>query len=47
MEHWKDIAGFEGYQVSDQGRVRSFWQRPIRGRGARREIHYELEPHIL
>ena len=23
MEHWKDIEGCPGYQVSDQGRVRS------------------------
>lgn len=27
MEKWKDIPNFEGYQVSDQGRVRSFWKR--------------------
>lgn len=26
MEHWKEIAGYEGlYQVSDQGRVKSLW----------------------
>lgn len=24
MENWKNINGFSGYQVSDQGRVRSF-----------------------
>lgn len=27
MERWKDIEGFAGYQVSDYGRVRSFWKR--------------------
>lgn len=27
MENWKDINGFPGYQVSDQGRVRTFWKR--------------------
>lgn len=25
-EIWKDIPNFTGYQVSDQGRVRSFWK---------------------
>lgn len=28
MEEWKDIKGYEGlYQVSNQGRIRSFWHR--------------------
>lgn len=27
MEKWKDIEGFPGYQISDRGRVRSFWKR--------------------
>ncbi len=26
-EEWRDIPGFEGYQVSDQGRVRTFLRR--------------------
>lgn len=45
MEIWADIPEFEGYQISNQGRVRSFWYRPIRGRGARRELG--LDWHIL
>lgn len=27
MEIWKDIYGFEGYQVSNLGNVRSFWRK--------------------
>lgn len=27
MENWKDISDYPGYQVSDQGNVRSFWER--------------------
>lgn len=40
MEHWKDIDGFEGYQVSDHGRVRSFWK-VHHGRGGRRYLSNE------
>lgn len=32
-ERWKDIVGFEGYQVSDQGRVRSFWRKKHKAHG--------------
>ena len=27
MEEWRDIEGFEGYQVSDKGNVRTFWKK--------------------
>lgn len=27
IEIWKDISGFPGYQVSNYGRVRTFWKR--------------------
>lgn len=33
MEHWKNIKGFTGYQISDKGRVRSFWKRRHRSFG--------------
>ncbi len=33
IEIWKPIPGFPGYEVSDQGRVRSFLRRYCLGRG--------------
>ena len=27
MEEWRDIKGFLGYQVSNEGRVRTFWKK--------------------
>lgn len=33
MEVWRNIKGFEGYQISDAGRVRSFWRRKHRPKG--------------
>jgi hypothetical protein len=33
-ERWLPIPGFTGYDVSDQGRVRSYWRRS--GKGSRR-----------
>lgn len=45
MEIWKDILDFPGYQVSNKGRVRSFWYRPTYGRGAKRAIG--VEPRIM
>jgi hypothetical protein len=32
-EAWKAIPDFPGYEVSDQGRVRSFWRKGKRGQG--------------
>lgn len=29
-EVWRNVEGFDGYQVSDQGRVRTFWRRKRR-----------------
>src|SRR5215471_1987515 len=26
-EQWREVVGFPGYQVSDRGRVKSFWKR--------------------
>lgn len=27
MERWKDVDGFPGYQISNEGRIRTFWRR--------------------
>ena len=34
-EIWKPIPGYPGYEVSDQGRVRSFWRSAGKGKGQR------------
>ncbi|WP_375292174.1 NUMOD4 motif-containing HNH endonuclease [Sphingomonas melonis] len=39
-EEWKPVAGFDGYEVSNLGRVRSY--RSLNGRGP-----LKSEPHIL
>lgn len=33
IEVWRNIEGFLGYQVSSEGRVRSFWKRKHRSYG--------------
>lgn len=40
-EDWKGIPGFPGYEVSNKGRVRSFW-----GKGAKAAVHSKA-PIIL
>jgi hypothetical protein len=47
-ESWKDIADFPGYQVSDLGRVRSFWQQihPKGVKGGTISI-LGIDPHLL
>lgn len=46
-EIWKDIDGFPGYQVSSEGRVRSFWKKKHvkKGYGTYREL--SDEPYIM
>ena len=43
-ENWKDITGFPGYQVSDQGRVRSFWKRVFPGYGGGSKVVLDSYP---
>lgn len=42
MEKWKDIPGFSGYQVSNEGRVRTF-----RKRNGRKKAIINNEPKIM
>lgn len=42
VENWKPVAGFEMYDVSDMGRVRSWWSRG--GRSARKHAR---NPRLL
>lgn len=48
MEHWKDISGYPGYQVSDNGNVRSFWRKK-KSFGKHGGTHRELssEPYMM
>lgn len=47
MEEWRDIDGFLGYQVSDQGRVRSFLKRKHLEHGLGCDWVISDEPTIL
>ncbi len=44
VEIWKDIACFEGYQISNKGTVRSF--RPKNGVGSLKSIPHILKPQV-
>lgn len=47
MEIWKDIRGFLGYQVSNMGRIRSFWKRKHRPVGYRCDWILGDEPTFI
>ena len=47
MEEWRDIDGFQGYQVSDHGRVRSFWRKKHYPVGYGTYRYLADTPHIL
>ena len=47
MENWKDIDGFPGYQVSDQGRVRTFWKKKHYPTGYGTYRYLSDEPAIM
>lgn len=46
-EIWKDIYGFDGYQVSNLGNVRSFWKRKHYPNGYGSYWYLSNEPHIM
>lgn len=45
-EVWKNIKGWKGYQVSNLGRVRSFWSKGS-PKGSRGGHYLVIEPHLL
>lgn len=46
-ERWKPIPGFEGYEVSDHGRVRSYWKRKSLGIGLGSQSVLCKEPQCI
>ncbi len=47
-EQWQDIASWEGmYQVSDQGRIRSFWKRKSLGVGKGSQMALGDKPTLM
>lgn len=47
MEEWRDIKNFIGYQVSNYGRVRSFWAKRHYPTGYGTYRYLSEEPHIM
>lgn len=47
VEEWKDIDDFQGYQVSNLGRVRSFWKKKRRPTGYGCDRVLENDPSIM
>ena len=47
MEIWKNINGFPGYQVSDRGRVRTFWRKKHYPTGYGTYRHLSDSPLIM
>ena len=45
-ERWLPVLGFEGYEVSDHGRVRSFLQRNNRGRVLKQSCDKKGYPYV-
>ena len=43
-EQWRSIADFPGYEVSDQGRVRSYWSRSSNGKS--RGAHWKVTEQV-
>lgn len=47
MEEWKNIQNFDGYQVSNKGRVRSFWKKKRKKKGYGTERILSKTPTIM